>query len=56
MLEKSETQNIPACENQGKQSELSYHWKSIKTSNFKIPHKKKIKKMKLQMNKREILL
>ena len=31
MLEKPGAQNIAACENQGKQHELSDHWKSIKT-------------------------
>ena len=31
MLEKPGAQNIAACENQGKQRELSDHWKSIKT-------------------------
>ena len=30
MLEKSGAQNITACENQGKQCELSDHWKSKK--------------------------
>ena len=30
MLEKPGAQNIAVCEKQGKQSELSGHWKSIK--------------------------
>ena len=30
MLKKPGTQNIAACENQGKQSKLSDHWKSVK--------------------------
>ena len=30
MLKETGAQNIPACENQGKQLELSDHWKSIK--------------------------
>ena len=30
-LEKLGAQNIAACENHGKQHELSDHWKSIKT-------------------------
>ena len=34
MLEKSGAQNITACENQGKQCELSDHWKSKKKNIF----------------------
>ena len=30
MLEKSSAQNIAACENQGKQHELSGHWNQLK--------------------------
>ena len=44
MLEKSGAQNITACENQGKQCELSDHWKSkkifFKKENKRRWHKK----------------
>ena len=48
MLEKRGAQNIAACENQGKQCELSDHLKSIKTlflkeitdNDAKIPRKR----------------
>ena len=42
-LEKPGAQNIAACENQGKQRELSDHWKSVKTflkKNNEMVHKR----------------
>ena len=56
MLEKPGAQNIAVCEKQGKQRELSGHWKSIKMlflkKNNRRWHKKEKRMTNTSFNKR----